>query len=233
MEIRSKYTVYGYQRGLLYRHGQFIELLEGGKHVRWGSGWHLAVVDIRQRIEAVGAQEILTKDGLAIRVTAAAAYSVTDVRRAVEGVEKYREAAYLLVQLALRDAITEMTAEDLLGNRGEIAQIVTSSCIEEFGKLGLELDRVVLRDITFPGELKKLFGQVAMAQKEAQASLERARGEIASLRSLANAAKMLENNPALLQLRILQSVAESKGATILLNTGNGDLIPIPGKLDSK
>lgn len=45
-------------------------------------------------------------------------------------------------------------------------------------------------------------------------------GEAATLRSLANSAKLLENNPTLLQLRILQAIGESTGNTILLNTSN-------------
>lgn len=223
MAFRNRFTIFDYQRALLYRNGKYISLLEGGSHVRWGSGWSVSIVDMRRRIEVIGTQEILTQDGLGIRMSASCLYTLVDPRRAVEGVESYRDAAYLSVQLALRDAVTGMTAESLLSQRNQIGEAVTSRCMEEFTKLGLALERVELRDITFPGELKKLFAQVAMAQKEAQASLERARGEMASLRSLANAAKMLENNPALLQLRILQSLGEAKGATIVLNMADAKL----------
>jgi len=229
MRIRQQFTVYTFQRGLLYRHGRLSELLEGGRHVRWGSGWSLTTVDMRRRIEMIGGQEILTQDGLAVKLSASCAYSVADPRLAIEETENYKTAAYLAVQLGLRDAITGMTAEDLLAKRSEIGDTVTAKVAEELTKLGLALDRVELRDITFPGEMKKALAQVTLAQKEAQAALERARGEQASLRSLANAAKMLENNPGLLQLRILQSVAEAKGSTIVLNTsGTAEFIPLGG-----
>lgn len=230
MAIRSKYTIYTFQRGLLYRHGRFVALLDAGRHVRWGSGWHMTLVDMRRRIDTIGVQEILTQDGLAIRLSGSCIYAVANPVVAMEGSENYRDAAYLTVQLALRDSVTGMTAEELLAHRFEIGGAVTAKCIEEFAKLGLALERVELRDITFPGDLKKGFAQVALAQKEAQASLERARGETASLRSLANAAKMLENNPALLQLRILQTLADAKGATVVLNTGQQDLLPVKSQV---
>ncbi len=68
----------------------------------------------------------------------------------------------------------------------------------------------------FPGALKQTFAQVVLARKEGQAALERARGETAALRTLANAAKMMEDNPALLQLRLLHALAGSTGNTLVL-----------------
>jgi regulator of protease activity HflC (stomatin/prohibitin superfamily) len=68
-----------------------------------------------------------------------------------------------------------------------------------------------------PGALKEMFAQVAKAKQEGQAALERARGEAASLRSLANAAKMLETNPKLMNLRLLQTISESGGNTFVVN----------------
>ncbi len=72
-----------------------------------------------------------------------------------------------------------------------------------------------------PGEMKKVFTQVVKAQKEGQAALERARGETAALRSLANAARMMDDNPNLLQLRALQGLEVSSGNTLMLGLPNG------------
>jgi len=89
---------------------------------------------------------------------------------------------------------------------------------------------VNLKDITFPGDLKKIYSQVVLAQKEGQAALERARGETAALRSLANAAQLVSANPALMQLRLLQQVAASSGNTIILGVpATSNPIPITSK----
>lgn len=210
------FKVYVYQKGLLYRYGKLESVLDAGKHQRWGSGWEVRPVDMRRRDEVVALQEILTQDGLGVRLSAICSYSVENPEKAVHSVEDFKSAAYSIVQLAMRDAVAGQTAEDLLARRGELGGTIQSACAEKFQEIGLKLSSLNIRDISLPGDLKKAFAQVVLAQKEAMASLERARGEMASLRSLANAAKMLENNPALLQLRILQSISEAKGATIVL-----------------
>ncbi len=82
--------------------------------------------------------------------------------------------------------------------------------------LGLRLISVGLKDIMFPGKLKEVFAQVVSARKEGLAALEKARGETAALRNLANAAKMIESNPGLMQLRMLQTLGGSSGNTLVL-----------------
>ena len=77
-----------------------------------------------------------------------------------------------------------------------------------------------------PSELKRAFAGIVAARREGEAALERARGETAALRSLANAGRMIEDNPGLLQLRILQQLGGSSGNTIMLGmpgaaTGRG------------
>jgi regulator of protease activity HflC (stomatin/prohibitin superfamily) len=81
----------------------------------------------------------------------------------------------------------------------------------EAERIGINVQAVEVKDVMFPGDLKKVFAEVLKAQKEGQAALERARGETAALRNLANAARMLENNPALMNLRLLQSIAAATG----------------------
>jgi len=83
-------------------------------------------------------------------------------------------------------------------------------------RLGLELVQADVKDLTLPGDLKKLFTQVTKARQEGLAALERARGETAALRSLANAARLVQDNPALMQLRLLQVLGEQPGNTVVL-----------------
>ncbi len=80
-------------------------------------------------------------------------------------------------------------------------------------------------DLTLPGELKKIFSQVVRARQEGLAALEKARGETAALRSLANAAGMVQQNPVLLQLRLLQVLEQQPGHTVVFGTPPG-LLPV-------
>ena len=74
--------------------------------------------------------------------------------------------------------------------------------------------------MTLPAEVRAAVAQVALTKQRALAELERARGEAASLRSLANTAKLIAENPALLQLRTLQAATE--GAQIVIHRGEGE-----------
>jgi hypothetical protein len=87
-----------------------------------------------------------------------------------------------------------------------------------------------LKDIMFPGEMKKVFAQVVKAQKEGQAALEKARGETAALRNLANAARIMDDNPNLLQLRALQTLADSSGNTLVIGLPH-NAIPVAKRPD--
>jgi len=225
---RKEFTVFEYQRGLRFKDGKLVETLKAGKHRRWGKGQTLTVVDVRPVTTAIGNQEILSKDGLSIKLTATARYQIVDPAAAILESQMYLSEAYHAVQIALRDAVTDLTADQVLEQRAEIGTRVTEVARGRFARIGLHLDEVELRDITFSGDLKKAMAQVALAQKEGLASLERARGEAAALRTLANAARLIDGNPALMQLRMLQSLSDAKGATLVLNTTDRSILPTVG-----
>jgi regulator of protease activity HflC (stomatin/prohibitin superfamily) len=82
---------------------------------------------------------------------------------------------------------------------------------------GAAVRQVLLTSITLPPETRRMFTEVERSKLEAEASLERARGEQASLRALANAARLVKDNPALANLRFLQTLEQAPGAkTIVL-----------------
>ena len=88
----------------------------------------------------------------------------------------------------------------------------------EGAKLGINILVVEVKDVMFPAELKRAFADVLKAKQEGQAALERARGESAALRNLANAARLIEGQPALTTLRFLQTLEASKaGQTFVMN----------------
>jgi hypothetical protein len=151
-----------------------------------------------------------------------------DASKAVNEVDSYVQALYLTLQLALRAAVGERRIEEVLEARGDIGREVLLRAKEPVARFGLELRSVEVKDVMFPGDLKKIFAQVVQAQKEGQAALEKARGETAALRNLANAARLVEGNPALMQLRALQQLGGSPGNTLILGMP-ADSSPVPVK----
>ena len=103
--------------------------------------------------------------------------------------------------MALREIIGSETIENLLEKRKELNKKLLDGTEKAISEIGISLISVEIKDIMFPGNLKLIFAQVAKAKQEGLASLEKARGETAALRNLANAAKLVEQKPALIQLR--------------------------------
>jgi len=136
------------------------------------------------------------------------------------------------LQLALRELVGGLKIDEVIARRQEIGKALFEQTETRVQDLGLTLKLVDVKDIMFPGDLKKIFAQVVKAQKEGQAILEKARGETAALRNLANAAKLLEGNPALMQLRVLQSLDAGTGNTMIWGLpSDSALLPIkkPGQ----
>ncbi|HEX5013159.1 MAG TPA: slipin family protein [Candidatus Limnocylindrales bacterium] len=217
----SVVTVHDYERGLRYRSGRFTGLVDPGSHIVIKPFTEVRVMDGRPAFLVVEGQEVLTSDGVAVKVSLAARYVVGDPVAAVTSEQDFRRAMYLELQLGLRDAIAAGTVEEVLAARSKIGPAVLERTASLLAKIGVELLSVEVRDLMVPGELKRLFAGVVAARKEGQASLERVRAETAALRGLANAGRMIEDNPGLLQLRMLQQVGGSTGNTVLLSMPDG------------
>lgn len=178
---------------------------------------------------AVSGQEVLSADGAAVKASIAATFWVADPERAVLGSENYQTAVHTELQLALRAIASGAPIDELLRARAEMPARLKEFAAPRLRAIGIELEDAALRDLTFPGELKKIFTQVVRARQEGLAALEKARGETAALRNLANAAAIIERNPSLMQLRALQTLAQQPGNTLVLGMPSGvTTIPLRG-----
>jgi regulator of protease activity HflC (stomatin/prohibitin superfamily) len=218
-------VVQEWERVLLYRNGRFEESLEAGRH--WRSGWRRRTVRVavRPRLLTVAGQDVLTGDGLSVKVSLLARVRIADARRWYEAVETPDAFVYGALQVAVREATAARTLEELLAARGELGPELADAAAATAEEVGVALDDVAVRDVMVPAELRRASTEAATARAHGLASLERARGEVASTRALANAAKMVADNPALLQLRTLQAV-ETGGATVFLTTDANAGVPV-------
>jgi regulator of protease activity HflC (stomatin/prohibitin superfamily) len=221
----KRVTVYEYQKALKYTKGRYQETLGPGQY--WIFSWRSSIVpvDIRSEFITIPGQDVLSADGVTFKVSLAAQFEVSDPNVAVNKNANFRNSLYLLLQMALREIAGKEKIDALLENRAAISSRLMELTTAKATELGLKLTLADVKDIMFPGEMKKVFAQVVKAQKEGQAALEKARGETAALRNLANAARTMDDNPNLLQLRALQALADSSGSTLVLGLPNG-AIPI-------
>lgn len=222
----ERVVVFEYERGLRYDKGRFSGVVEPGTYRLLRRNSRIVAIDLRPETVAVPGQEVITSDGVSIRISLAAQYAVVDPAVAINEHQGYSTALYLALQVALREIVAGTEIDDLLEQRGTIGRRIEELARDDISRLGLRLDSVEAKDLMFPGDLKKAFAQVVTARKEDLGALERARGETAALRSLANAARALEANPALMQLRVLQQIGGTAGNTIVLGLP-GSAQPLP------
>ena len=208
--------------GLLYHKGKFVKVLSAGRHIRWGRHFTLGAQDIRKTSLLVAGQEVLTADNVGLKLSLLVAYQVTEPAKAAHDTQNWQGDLYNAAQLALRAVVGGVAVEALLGQRLEIGAQLLARVQPEAAKIGINVIAAEVKDVMFPAELKRAFADVLKAKQEGHAALERARGESASLRNLANAARVLEGNPALMNLRLMQSLTAAQ------NAGNTLVLGVPG-----
>ncbi len=212
----------GYQ-GLKYTDGKFIELLAPGRYQLRTDREYIRPVFMGQHYVSVPGQDILTAEQAQIKVSLLLSYAINDPVRAMHEVEDVKQVLYWQAQLALREAVLNTSLDDCLQNPLGLQEKILPALREQMQGKGLGISSVALKDIMLSGELKRAYNKVLLAQKEAQASIEKARGEQATLRSLSNAARQLHKNPALQQLRWLHTFENSKTPhTVHLHLDNID-----------
>jgi regulator of protease activity HflC (stomatin/prohibitin superfamily) len=209
--------------GLLYHKGKFVKTLGAGRHIRWGHYFTLGIVDLRKTSLLVAGQEVLTADNVGLKLSLLVIYQVDDPAKAAHETQNWQGDIYNAAQLALRAVVSGAAVEALLNQRLDVGAQLLARVQPQVAKIGINVHAVDVKDVMFSAELKRAFADVLKAKQEGQAALERARGESASLRNLANAARVLEGNPALMNLRVLQSLtaAQSAGNTLVLGIPAG------------
>ena len=220
-------TVQAWELAVELRDGALVASRGPGRYRRSSRG-RFFVVDARVTRLTLAPQEVLTLDGLTVRLTATLELKVTDARRWLLAESDGHAAVYARVQLLLRDRIAALTAEQVIAARATLFDGALEELAPTLVELGAEASNLALRDLGLPQELRQAYSATAVAAQEGRAQLERARGEAAALRSLANTARLIDDNPALLSLRALQSAGY--GSQLVLHLGEGaEAKPASGK----
>ncbi len=219
--------IHDYERGLRFDRGRFVGLLDAGSHTYFKPITEIQVVDTRPSSIMIEGQEVLTSDGVAVKVSLVVRSVVGDPVARLQADQDADRFVYLLVQLGLREVIAGRELGDVLSARTTIGPAIASIAAERMGEMGIELLSVDVRDVMVPAELKRAYAAVVAARQEGAASLERARGETAALRSLANAGGLLDDHPGLLSLRLVQELGTRGGNTVVLGLPDASGAGVP------
>jgi regulator of protease activity HflC (stomatin/prohibitin superfamily) len=220
-----EHVVENHEAGLLYVEGRLVEKLAPGRHAFWTAGRKIEVkrLDLRPQAVEITAQEMLTKDRIALRVTLTAFRRIVDPERVASAVPDVDAWLYRLVQFAIREAVASRTLDEVLSAKNELDAELRGFVRERMADTGIELTELGVKDVILPGEIRELVNKVVEAERTAKANLIRRQEETAATRSLLNTAKLMEDNPLLLRLKELESIERlvEKVGRIDLHAGDG------------
>lgn len=207
--------------GVLFVDGRFITELLPGLYAFWKDTADSRVVeiDLRESQIDVSGQDIMTADKVTLRVNAVVTYLIQDARRAVSVASDVRQSLYREVQLALRSLIGARELDSFLTGKDDVAQELQQLVSVQAESLGLSVSSVGIKDLILPGDMKDLMNKVTEAKKSAEANLIARREETAAIRSQANTARLLADNPILMRLReleVLEKIASAGHLNIML-----------------
>jgi regulator of protease activity HflC (stomatin/prohibitin superfamily) len=223
--IVTEAVVENHEAGLLYIDGRLVERLSPGRHAFWNVGRKIEVkrLDLRPQAVEITAQEMLTKDRIALRVTLTAFRRVVDPERTVGTVPDVDAWLYRLVQFAIREAVAGRTLDEVLSAKATLDAELRDYVRARVADSGVEVTELGVKDVILPGEIRELVNKVVEAERVAKANLIRRQEETAATRSLLNTAKLMEENPLLLRLKELESLERlvEKVGRIDLHAGDG------------
>ncbi|GGR70042.1 membrane protein [Streptomyces humidus] len=167
----------------------------------------------------VPGQEGITRDNVTVRVDAVVYFRVVDAAAAIINVEDYRFAVSQMAQTSLRSIIGKSELDDLLSNREKLNEGLELMIDSPAVGWGVQIDRVEIKDVSLPDTMKRSMARQAEADRERRARIINADAELQASKKLAEAAKEMSEQPAALQLRLLQTVvavAAEKNSTLVL-----------------
>ena len=195
-----------YEKGVFFTIGKFTGISEPGWRVVIPIFQSLKKVDMRVKAVEVPEQKAITKDNIAVGVTAVIYYKVVDAGKAILEVEDFIYAMSQLAQTTMRNAVGEVELDDLLSQRDKISERI-SQVVDEASELwGIKVSNVELKDISLPENMERTMAKQAEAEREKRAVIIKAEGEVMAAENMAKAASMLASAPGALHLRTLQSI---------------------------
>ncbi|MFH8734975.1 MULTISPECIES: slipin family protein [unclassified Streptomyces] len=213
-------VVQQYERGVVFRLGRLRPDVRGP-----GFTMIVPFVDRLRKVNMqivtmpVPAQDGITRDNVTVRVDAVIYFKVVDASEAVVQVEDYRFAVSQMAQTSLRSIIGKSDLDDLLSNREKLNQGLELMIDSPAIGWGVQIDRVEIKDVSLPETMKRSMSRQAEAERERRARIINADAELQASRKLAEAASEMSEQPAALQLRLLQTVvavAAEKNSTLVL-----------------
>src|SRR5246127_3793396 len=215
----SLYIIKEWERGVVLRLGRLLPVAKGaGLNLVFWPIESLTRINMRIETLDVPPQDIITRDNVSVKVNAVCYFKVVDANRALREVENYLYATSQLSQTTLRSIVGQFELDEILSEREKVNAKLQVILDQETEAWGIKVTKVEVKQVDIPETMQRAIARQAEAERERRAKIIHADGEFQASQKLADAAKVLETQPAAIQLRYLQTLTEigvEKNTTIV------------------
>ena len=214
-----------YERLVVFRLGRVIGEKGPGLVLLWPIIDRAVKVGLRTVTLDVPPQDIITKDNVTVKVNAVIYFRVISAKEAIIQVENYLYATSQLAQTTLRSVLGEVELDELLSERDKLNQNLQQKIDRDTEPWGVKVSKVEVKNVDLPQEMQRAIARQAEAERERRAKVINAEGEYQAAARLTEAAAVIGREPAAMQLRYLQTLAE-----IATENNSTTIFPIPVEL---
>jgi regulator of protease activity HflC (stomatin/prohibitin superfamily) len=197
-----------YERGVVFRLGRLIALKGPGLRFLIPFVDQMVRVDLRTVTLNVPPQEVITRDNVTVRVNAVAYFRVMDPDKAITEIENYLVATSQIAQTTLRSVLGKAELDALLSERETLNAELQTIIDDQTEPWGIKVSTVEVKDVELPQDMQRAIALQAQAERERRAKIIGSEGEFQAAQKLADAADIISQNPATLQLRYLQTLLQ-------------------------
>ncbi len=197
-----------YERLIIFRLGKYKRTIGPGVVYIVPMFEKSQKVDLRIVTADIPRQEVITRDNIPVLANTVVYFKVEKPSEAIIKIENYAYAVRQYTQAALRDVVGNMELDSVLTERDKIASGIRELVDQETSEWGIDIKSIKIQEIELPAEMKRAMAKQAEAEREKRAAIIASEGELASAKNLAEAAKIMTNEPGALQLRTLQTIRD-------------------------
>jgi regulator of protease activity HflC (stomatin/prohibitin superfamily) len=215
-------VIFEYQRGVLFRLGRVISMPKGpGLIMVFWPIDRLIRVSLRTIVTEVPSQDVITRDNVSVKVSAVVYFRVVDPLKAVLEVEDYLYATNQLSQTTLRSILGQAELDELLAERDRINRHLQEVIDQQTEPWGIKVSAVEVKHVDLPDAMQRAMARQAESERERRAKVIHAEGEYQAATRLRDAAETIEDHPMAMQLRFLQTVADTRERSTMF------VLPLP------
>ena len=212
-----------YERAVVFRLGRYVGIRGPGLILLIPFIETMTIVNMRTIVMDVPPQDIITKDNVSVKVNAVVYFKVLTPEKSILEVDDVYYATSQISQTTLRSVVGRFDLDDLLSSRDKINKEMQSIIDAQTDPWGVKIAAVEIKHIDLPAEMQKAMSRQAESERERRAKIILAEGEYQAAEKLAEASRIMGENPVTLQLRYLQTLSEITSK----DNNKATIIPIP------